>query len=375
MSSNKHKDEPIYASHKKTARKFAFQYLALIIMLFFFLIALTLIPFNMIEPFRMDAPEMYRTYITVFKFVFLPCELIFAIVFCCYATYRFMLRPLKCLEQLAQSAKQLAVQPETPIALPEDMTEIENDLNEIRESVVKSRNAEKAAAQEKDDLLIYLAHDLKTPLSSILGYTKLIEDEPTMPAESISRYAGIARAKAQRLEEFLGEFFEITRFSTSKLSLEATKTNLSRMLMQITNEFTPILAEKNLTWDLEIPEGIELICDIDKMERAIDNLVRNAVLYSYENTPVQFALSQTDHDIEISIANAGKTIPKEKLTRIFEQFYRMDSSRSGETGGAGLGLAITKKIVELHHGTITAYSENETIRFVISIPKEYHKNV
>jgi two-component system sensor histidine kinase VanS len=269
----------------------------------------------------------------------------------------------------------LAVPSEAPVILSKAIKEIENNLNRVREQALASQKAEQTANQRKNDLLIYLAHDLKTPLTSVLGYLKLIEDEPEISPEAISRYAGIARTKAERLEYLINEFFEITRFSAGELALEPVHVNLSRMLMQITNEFNPTFAEKGLTWELNIPEGIEIVCDTDKLERAIDNIVRNAMLYSFEKSVVQFSLSQTDSGVEICIQNKGNTIPEEKLKRIFEQFYRVDVSRSSDTGGVGLGLAITKEIIELHHGTIAAYSANETIRFVILLPNECQKIV
>ena len=375
MSLNKHKAAPIYASHKKAARKNTLQYLAAIIIVEVLSAALAFIFLIVIENFRMDSPDFFNAAMSFFKFFMIPCLVVTMLASCCYITYRFMLRPLRYLEQLTQAAKQLASPTEAPISLPEEMEDIENNLNEIREHVIESQKTAQTANQRKDDLLIYLAHDLKTPLTSVLGYMKLIEDEPTMPAESISRYAGIARAKAERLEELINELFEITRFSTSNLSLESMHVNLSRMLMQITSEFNPTLADKGLTWDLKIPEGIEIVCDPDKLERAIDNIIRNAVIYSYENSVIQFALSPTDDGVEISIQNQGGTIPQENLERIFEQFYRVDTSRSGDTGGAGLGLAIAKEIIELHHGTITAYSADETIRFVMHLPSDCQKIV
>ena len=179
---------------------------------------------------------------------------------------------------------------------------------------------------------------------------------------------GLPWTRPGRLEELINEFFEITRFSTSKLTLEPVQVNLSRMLMQIAYEFKPILTEKHLEWDLDIPEQVHMMCDPDKLERAVDNLIRNAVNYSYEGTKIRFFLVPENDRICIFVENHGPTIPKEKLERIFEQFYRLDSARSADTGGAGLGLAIAKEIIELHHGTITAQSADETIRFTIELP-------
>lgn len=204
---------------------------------------------------------------------------------------------------------------------------------------------------------------------------KLLEDEPHISPELISKYTGIARGKAERLEELINEFFEITRFSTNKLVLEPKTTNISRMLMQITYEFHPVLKGKNLQWDLQIPESIEMVCDADKLERAVDNLIRNAINYSFPDSVIRFSLVPMPGSIQICVQNKGDTIPPEKLERIFEQFYRLDNARSSDTGGAGLGLAIAKEIIELHHGIITAYSADELIRFTVQLPLDCRKKL
>lgn len=311
----------------------------------------------------------------MFKPFMIPIIVVVSIIGCGYISYRFMLRPLEHLEEVAEAAGKLAHPTDAPIILSGNLKNIEYDLNQVREQTVQSLKNAQLADQRKDDLLVYLAHDLKTPLTSVLGYLKLIEDEPEISPELVCKYTGIARKKAQRLEELIDEFFEITRFSTHKLSLEPAMTHLSRMLMQIAYEFNPILSEKGLEWDLQIAENVEVMCDSDKLERAIDNLIRNAISYSYSSTKIFFSLTQTNDSVRICIQNKGRTIQPDKLERIFEQFYRLDTARSSETGGAGLGLAIAKEIVELHNGTITAHSENENIRFIIQIPLDSKKIV
>ena len=344
--------------YKKTAMKTALQYLAVLFIVETVLIALNLLFLSI-----------------VVRIVMIPCFIVVSIIVCAYITYRFMLRPLHYLDDVAQAAAMLAHPTEAPVTLPADLKNIEDDLNSVREQTLESRKAAQESEKKKNDLLVYLAHDLKTPLTSVIGYLKLIEDEPTVSPELISKYAGIAHTKANRLEELINEFFEITRFSTSKLTLNPESTNLSRMLMQISYEFKPILAEKELEWDLQIPENIEIRCDPDKLERAIDNLIRNAINYCFEKSAIMFSLIETEGGVKIRIQNKGLMIPPEKLERIFDQFYRLDAARSGYTGGAGLGLAIAKEIVELHHGAINASSVDETIRFEILLPNNCQKIV
>ena len=255
------------------------------------------------------------------------------------------------------------------------MIDIQNELNLARERSLRNIAVAKEAEQRKNDLIVYLAHDLKTPLTSVIGYLTLLQDEPQLSPELRERYTGIALEKAERLEGLINEFFDITRFNFTTLTLEAERTNLSRMLEQITYEFNPILAEKELTWNMNITPEVEILCDRDKMERVFDNLIRNAVNYSYSGTEISLSMQSLGEEVEIVVKNHGKTIPPDKLNRIFEQFFRLDSSRSSSTGGSGLGLAISKEIVELHGGRIQAESENESIIFQVFLPMDCYKNV
>ena len=173
------------------------------------------------------------------------------------------------------------------------------------------------------------------------------------------------------LEDLINEFFEITRFNLSGIALEYSIVNLSLMLEQLSYEFQPMLAQKHLNCVLNVQPDMIIKCDSDKLQRVFDNLLRNAVNYSYENQDITITASRTqspNNKIKIIFENKGIDIPKEKLERIFEQFYRLDSSRATKTGGAGLGLAIAKEIVELHKGSIAASCTDGVIRFEVLLP-------
>lgn len=182
------------------------------------------------------------------------------------------------------------------------------------------------------------------------------------------KYTDIALKKAQRLEDLTNEFFEITKYNFSDSVLSLSKVNISMMLEQIVYEFDSMFKEKILSTNINIEQNIFIQCDIEKMERVFDNLFKNAVNYAYANTIINIGMRREQDKVIISVQNSGKTIPKEKLEHIFEQFFRLDSSRNSSTGGSGLGLAIAKEIVTLHHGQIICNSENETIEFLITLP-------
>lgn len=269
---------------------------------------------------------------------------------------------------LLEASNQLVSSNEDFIHLPSELKQVEGQMNQIKQEALRNARLAKEAEQRKNDLVVYLAHDLKTPLTSVIGYLTLLRDELQISEELREKYLSISLTKAERLEELINEFFEITRFNLSNLTLELSRVSLSRMLEQVVYEFKPIFATKNLECSLEIAPNLEIKCDVNKMERVFDNMIRNAVNYSFENSVIEIRVTQEQAGIGMKFKNSGNTIPKEKLNRIFEEFYRLDSSRTSKTGGAGLGLAITKQIIELHQGTITAFSENETIEFALFLP-------
>lgn len=286
-----------------------------------------------------------------------------------FIIFRFYLNFFtKYFEEVNRGIDTLVNESEEDVALAPELASTEKKINSIRHTLANRKLDAELANQRKDDLVMYLAHDLKTPLSSVIGYLTLLKDENMISEEVREKYLSIALNKAERLEDLINEFFEITRFNLSNISLEYGKINLTRMLEQLAFEFKPMLADKNITCDLNAEADIMLSCDADKLQRVFDNILRNAVNYSYENTNIKIFLTSDTDRVLISFSNEGNTIPSEKLERIFEQFYRLDTARSSGNGGAGLGLAIAKHIVELHKGTITAKSADGITCFEVMLP-------
>lgn len=245
-------------------------------------------------------------------------------------------------------------------------SELAAPLSEAKTRLMSSQQMLREETARKNDLVMYLAHDLKTPLSSVIGYLTLLRDEQEISPELREKYLSITLDKAERLEDLINEFFEITRFNLSTVTLEKTRIDLTRLLEQLVFEFMPMLRDKELTVSLDAPQELIISCDADKLQRVFDNLLRNAVLYSYPKTEIGIKAECDGSDVSVSFVNRGAAIPEEKLRRIFEQFYRLDAARSS-TGGAGLGLAIAKQIVTLHGGTILARSENDTVEFKVQL--------
>ncbi len=290
-------------------------------------------------------------------------------------TYVFLSRPLRYLDEVVDAAERLAGGAGEPVRLSDAMKSTQDELNSVREGALANAMAAREAEQRKNDLVVYLAHDLKTPLTSVIGYLTLLRDEPQIQPETRARYTGIALEKAERLEVLVNEFFEITRFNLTHLTLEVESVNLTRLTEQVAFEFGPMLAEKNIVCETHLAPEVCIVCDPDKIERVLDNLLKNAVSYSDPGTAIRLLLEEREEKVTLRVENSGRTIPPEKLERIFEQFFRLDTARSSATGGAGLGLAIAREIVELHGGTIVAESADGHTAFTVTLPAGRKKNV
>lgn len=251
---------------------------------------------------------------------------------------------------------------------PKEYAEISAQMSEIKSTMQRHEQMLKEEASRKNDLIAYLAHDLKTPLTSVIGYLALLDEAQDMPIEQKTKYVNIALSKALRLEKLINEFFDITRYNLQQIDLEKESINLCHMLVQMTDEFYPLLNAHGNQTEVCVDEEVTVYGDSMKLARVFNNILKNAIYYSYPDTIIKIWAESTDTDVWIYFCNKGKTIPAGKLNSIFEKFFRMDEARSTNTGGAGLGLAIAKEIITLHGGKITAESENESTTFRISLP-------
>lgn len=189
-----------------------------------------------------------------------------------------------------------------------------------------------------------------------------------MPLEQRARYVKITLDKAKRLEKLINEFFEITRYNFQNIMLEKEQVDLNYMLVQMTDEFYPILSAHENVAELQVEENLKILADPEKLARVFNNILKNAVAYSYAGTVIRVAAGKTSKEVWITFTNQGPAIPAQKLEVIFEKFFRLEEARTTNSGGAGLGLAIAKEIVTLHGGNITAFSENETTQFRVTLP-------
>lgn len=319
-------------------------------------------------------PHLYDLLDNIYELVFERAYFIFIIfgitlIIVLSLLYKLLNKIFSYVFAVSESADKLFDKNVEYINLPPEMVEVEKKLNHFKTEAIKNERLARENEQKKDELIVYLAHDIKTPLTSMIGYLSLLSEIKDMPQEQRNRYIDIALDKSYRLEDLINELFDVARFNSEKIVLEKEEINLNLMLEQIADDFYPTLKEMNKKINFTSDEKTILYADPDKLSRVFNNLIKNAVNYSKENTDIDISILNKENQATVKITNKGKQIPKEKLDKIFEKFYRLDSSRTSKTGGgSGLGLAIAKKIVELHGGRIYAESDMKETTFSVILP-------
>ena len=317
---------------------------------------------------QMDFYDAYNFYGDYFRgnkdrFFIAAITTVFAVLL--WRVFRGMTRYF---EEINQGIEALLADDENQIQLSPEMLPFERKLNTVKRTLAERKAETALAEQRKDELVMYLAHDIRTPLTSVIGYLNLLEEEPDMPAEQRAKRVHIALEKAYRLETMINEFFEITRYNSQQITLSKETIDLYYMLVQLSDELSPVFAPRGNTVALHLAEDLTVAADPEKLARVFSNILKNAASYSHPRTEFTISAEKSEHEVIIQFQNSGEDIPGEALASLFDKFYRADKSRSSDTGGTGLGLAIAKEIVILHGGTIGASSKNHVVTFTISLP-------
>lgn len=248
---------------------------------------------------------------------------------------------------------------------------IGEQFNVMAEELSKLMESERKIERTKNNLITNVAHDLRTPLTSIIGYLDLTRQNADLDEASRQRYISIAYDKAKRLEKLIGDLFNYTKFSSGEVVLNPGPMDLVKFVEQMIDEFYPLFMDAGLTCRInaEAP-GIMIEADGDLLARAFSNLLSNAAKYGKDGKKIAVAIRENRKWAMVSITNYGKIIPQEELEFIFDRFYRVENSRNSETGGTGLGLAIARSVVLMHGGRIQVSSGEEGTVFEVSLRKE-----
>lgn len=256
------------------------------------------------------------------------------------------------------------------IRLSEEIKPMEQKLTLVKETLAQQFADIETAEQKKDEMVMYLAHDIRTPLTSVIGYLKLMQEMPDLTEEQREKFLGIIMEKALRLEVLVNEFFDIARYSRQDISAEEEEIDLCYMVSQMAEEVYPSLQEAKKTVEISVPEECTVYGSSEKLARVFLNLLRNAIHYSLPDSAIRIQAKEREQETQISFSNPAEPMTQEQLAHIFEKFYRMDEARQTNKGGAGLGLAIAKELVELHGGTIVADYADGRMEFRVTLPQK-----
>lgn len=252
----------------------------------------------------------------------------------------------------------------------DELSMIASNLNSMADDLKAMMEHDRSVETKKNELVTNVAHDLRTPLTSILGYLGLADRED-ISEEQRRNYVATAYEKAKRLEKLVEDLFEYSKMSLGAIRMDCQELDLIRILQQLLEEFYPSFSKSGLELEFYYTDKYAFVyADGNLLARAFANLIGNAIKYGSDGKRVEISLRQTAKEVTVQLKNFGEIIPEEALTHIFERFYRVESSRSVQTGGSGLGLTIAKSIVEMHYGTIQVTSDLNGTVFTIVLPKK-----
>ncbi|MDA3777939.1 sensor histidine kinase [Lactobacillus delbrueckii] len=257
-----------------------------------------------------------------------------------------------------------------------DMQKVIDSINSLVDSTMGAINEEKAIEQSKDELITNVSHDIRTPLTSIIGYLGLLKNGAVTSQEDMLKYINIAYDKAEQMRSLANDLFEYTTLKSTKTKLNVTPINIKGMMEQMAAGFELEAEKKGIAFSVKArPDDLIVNADVEKLVRVYNNLISNALKYAAGASRINLVANLINHEqVELRVENNGKPIPKDKLKKIFDRFYRVESSRNTKTGGTGLGLSIVQGAVELHGGTIRCESNKDWTSFIILLPRDPQAN-
>ncbi len=271
------------------------------------------------------------------------------------------------LKYIAQGHYEIRI-PQTDLG---EMDEVVSSINHLVDSTVRAIEEERKIEKSKDELITNIGHDIRTPLTSVIGYLGLIENQQYHSQEELERYAHVAYRKAQQMQSLVQDLFTYTATRQTTTEISPVQVQVLRFMEQLVADFELSAREKTIELRLDIrPKNLVASFDVDKMARVFHNLLSNALKYGIGAHYIELLAYQEEDYIYFKVKNDGQPLDKNELEDIFQRSYRADQSRSANQPGTGLGLAIVRNIVELHHGRVYAEVEGKETIFTIEIPQK-----
>ena len=278
------------------------------------------------------------------------------------------IRYLGRISNAVQSISQGNLNTEVDVTGDDEFSAMAANLNKMSSDIRKLMDKEREAERTKNELITNVAHDLRTPLTSIIGYLELLAGNTQIPQEMQHKYIEIAYSKSRRLEKLIEDLFGFTKLNYGKIAMHIGQIDIVKLLEQLLEEAYPNFEEKNLSYDLQSNVPAKIIsADGNLLARLFDNLIGNAIKYGADGKRVLVKIHGEEDTVTVSVTNFGRVIPADELPLLFNKFYRVEQSRSATTGGTGLGLAIAKEIVDMHGGTIRVASDLNGTVFTVKL--------
>lgn len=303
----------------------------------------------------------------------IPVLIAFAAFILCF--YMITRKRMKEIGVLADGLREMAkgdLNYRVPERSQDELGSLAVNINTMAAQLQNKIEEERKAERTKNELITNVSHDLRTPLTSVIGYLRLLKDKKYDKDEHLEQYIDIVYAKSERMVKLVESLFEYTKLADESLKLSKENVCLNDMLNQLTDELQPLAERHEVSFEKHFPpQKVMVRLDPDKMARAFENLLMNAIKYSLKPGVITLHIkddSETSSMIHFSIANACEEIDATQIQQLFDRFYRLDTSRSSDTGGSGLGLAITKSIIEHHKGSISANYQDGMITFIMNLP-------
>lgn len=305
--------------------------------------------------------------------VFFTVVLFLLLVFLLISSFLlFTNKKMKYFDEITETLKQISkgdFNIKIPVKSSDELSQLASTVNDMTYKLKVLMEEEKKWEKAKNDLVTNVSHDLRTPLTSILGFMELIANGKYTDEESLKHYANIVYSKCTGLKVLVDDLFEYSKLNSTDIKINKTPVCLVDLLDQVILGFLPILEENEMEYRFSRSnEKIIVSGDPALLARSFDNLINNAVNYGKEGKLLEVELEKENNKALIRIINYGNPISAEDLTLIFERFYKADKSRSKYANGSGIGLAIVKSIVDMHHGTVEAKTLDSKIVFEVRLP-------
>ncbi|TVY09033.1 HAMP domain-containing protein [Paenibacillus cremeus] len=300
-----------------------------------------------------------------------PLSYVLALAVFIFLFYYLTKRKMRYIEELASGLRVVStgnLDHRVVVRSQDELGELAINMNAMVSELQRTIEEERRAERLKNELVTNVSHDLRTPLTLIMGYLRLLHDKNYETPEQAASYASIAYSKSEKLKSLIDDLFEYTKLSNQDVPLNKRGVVINEVLEQLLEEYVSLSEEQQLTLVRSLPpERLTVRIDVDQMIRVFENLLSNAIKYSLKPGTITVLMTHDRTHVLIRISNQADNLTPDELEQLFDRFYRVDQARTSDFGGSGLGLAIARSIVESHEGSIWAESEDGQIHFYVKL--------